>query len=119
MAHNDSTIIKASIWATPTNSGPNLEGYWGVLVTVENHGDYLIHNSPSSGTVATAASNMSSLWSKVRDIPVATNDKTIRGCMKASHGAATNYVSSALTRYLMGVTCVGTAAKIGAYLISK
>lgn len=117
MAYNQAKITKASLWSRPKQSGPNIVGHWGVVVSVEGHGDFLLHNTPESGTVATAASNMSNGWTKCCDIPV-TGMKNIRGAMIASGGAHTNYVSNALARYVMGATCVGTAASIGEYLIS-
>ena len=116
MSYNTSKITSASVWSRPKQSGPDVVGHWGVVVTVQGHGNYLLHNTPYTGTVATVASNMSSQWKKRSDIPVA-GTKTIRGAMQASHGAATNYVSSALARYVMGDTCVGTAAKIAHYLL--
>ena len=84
-----------------------------VIVNVQDHGKYLIHNTPEASSIATPANNMSSQWTSV---PVG-NGKTIRGCMLASSGAHTNYVSSALTKYIMGDTCVGTAAAIAEYLL--
>jgi hypothetical protein len=115
-SYNHATITEAIIYKRPKQSGPNMVGHWGVVVNVEGHGKYLIHNTPESGTVATPASNMSSQWTSVSSIPVG-NGKTIRGCMLASGGAHTNYVSSALDRYIMGETCVGTAAASAVYLL--
>lgn len=115
-SYNYAKITDAIIYERPKQSGPNIVGHWGVVVNVEGHGKYLIHNTPSSGTVATPASNMSSQWSCIAQIPVG-NEKTIRGCMLASGGAHTKYVSSALGRYLMGQTCVGTMAAVAEYLI--
>ena len=115
-SYNYATITEAAIYKRPKQSGPDLVGHWGVVVNVEGHGKYLIHNTPESGTVATAASDMGPKWSLVSSLPVRSN-KTIRGCMQASGGAHTNYVSSALARYIMGDTCVGTAAAIGQYLV--
>ncbi len=40
----------------------------GVVVNTDKGNSYLIHNTPSSGVVATKASNMSSNWSKGNDI---------------------------------------------------
>ncbi len=114
-SYNHATITEATIYKRPKQSGPDIVGHWGVVVNVEGHGKYLIHNTPESGTVATQA-NMSSQWTSIASIPVGSG-KTIRGCMLASGGAHTNYVSSALARYIMGDTCIGTAAAIAEYLL--
>lgn len=116
MSYNHSPITAASLWTRPKECAIDVAGHWGVVVSVQGHGDFLLHNGPSSGTVATPASNMSKHWSKITTLPV-RGSKTIRGCMQVSMGAATNYVSNALTRYVMGATCVGTAARIGEYLL--
>lgn len=115
-SYNYATITAATIYKRPKQSGPNLVGHWGVVVNVQDHGKYLIHNTPETGTIATLVSDMSSQWTGVASIPVGSG-KTIRGCMLVSHGAHTNYVSSALARYVMGDTCVGTAAAIAQYLM--
>jgi hypothetical protein len=113
-SYNHAYITEATMYKRPKQSGPNVVGHWGVVVNVEGHGKYLIHNTPESGTVATPASHMSPQWSSVVSIPVGSK-KTIRGCLLASGGAHTNYVSSTLGRYLMGQTCIGTAAAVADY----
>eukprot|EP01090_Pellita_catalonica_P017688 TRINITY_DN5402_c0_g1_i1.p1 TRINITY_DN5402_c0_g1~~TRINITY_DN5402_c0_g1_i1.p1 ORF type:complete len:118 (-),score=7.95 TRINITY_DN5402_c0_g1_i1:46-399(-) len=116
MSYNNSPIVAASIYKRPKQSGPDLVGHWGVVVDVEGHGRYLLHSTPNSGVVATAASNMSKNWEKVGTIPVKSN-KTIRSCLRASMGASTKYVSSAVARYVLSGTCVGTAARIAEHLM--
>jgi hypothetical protein len=116
MAYNHSRILSASVWSRPKQSGVDIFGHWGVVVDVEGHGSFLLHNTPESGTVATPTSNMSTLWSLRGKIPV-SGTKTIRGAMQASGGAATNYISNAIARYITGYTCVGTAARIAEYLV--
>ncbi len=115
-SYNHATITEATIYKRPKQSGPDVVGHWGVVVNVQGHGKYLIHNTPESGTVATPASNMGPQWTSVASIPIG-NGKTIRGCMSASGGAHTNYVSSPLARYIMGDTCIGTMAAVAEYLL--
>lgn len=117
MSYNHNRITAASIWTRDKLSGPNLVGHWGVVVSVEGFGNYLIHNTPSTGTIAVDARQMSSDWTSVGSFPVGSG-KTIRGCMQASGGAATKYVSSPFARYAMGMTCVGTMASVFQYLQS-
>lgn len=68
--------------------------------------------------MATPASNMSNLWVKKCNVDVKPG-KTIRDALFWSGGAHTNYVSAALVRYIMGATCVGTAAAIADYLMAE
>ena len=109
-------VKSAAVWTRDKLSGPNIVGHWGVVVST-SAGDFLIHNTPATGTVATPASSMSASWKRVGDVSV-KGVKTIRGCMRSSGGAHTKYVSKALARYLMGATCVGTSADIVQYLES-
>ena len=51
MSYNKSKITSASVWKRPKQSGPDLVGHWGVVVEVEGHGKFLLHNTPGSGTV--------------------------------------------------------------------
>lgn len=111
-----SKITAASVWTRPKLSGPDVAGHWGVVVDIEGCGKYLIHNTPDTGVVVTDAAHMSSNWKKVADVPV-KGTKTVRDALRASGGAASTYVSSALARYVMGDTCVGTAAKVAEYLL--
>ena len=117
MAYSPQLIVKsAAVWTRDKLSGPNIVGHWGVVLST-SAGDFLLHNTPATGTVATPASNMSASWKKVGNVAV-KGTKKIRDCMRASGGAHTKYVSSALTRYLMGATCVGTMAGVVSFLES-
>ena len=65
----NSEITSASIWSRPKEGSPDIVGHWGIVVK-NSAGEYLCHNMPKTGTVATPSSNMSNNWKKVVDLPI-------------------------------------------------
>jgi hypothetical protein len=61
-------IDSATIYSRPKEGSIDIVGHWGIVVhNVSGH--YLVHNMPTTGTVATPTSNISAPWKPVVNLP--------------------------------------------------
>ena len=85
----------------------------GTVVETDKGNSYLIHNTPGAGVVCTPASNMSSKWSKTREIDV-RRDATVGECLRA--GTARFPVHTPMAQYVSSGFCIGSSSNVDKYL---
>ena len=112
MGYLTDEITEAAIYTRPKQSGIDLVGHWGIVVSNKS-GRFLVHNMPKTGTVATPASDMSSKWKVDRQLEVKQN-KTIHGMFKSTGLAA--YLPQGLLKYLTQGLCTGSTMDMAGYL---
>ena len=106
MSYRNERVLSAERVDRPKQTGGPCT-HSGVVVKTDKGNSYLIHNTPSSGVVATPASNMSNKWNKTGDIPVSGN-KTVGDVMRGGYTPGTGSLGKTL-EYLGSGTCKGTA----------
>ncbi len=108
-------VTSASYYTRPKEMKLAPFNHDGVVVNTDKGNSFLIHHPGSCGsssgrnnpgvTTVTPASNMSTNWTKVRDIPVVGN-KTVQTVYNGA-GGRSNYK---IVNYLTATTCWGAAA---------
>ncbi|XWV26345.1 hypothetical protein QJ857_gp0729 [Tupanvirus soda lake] len=104
----DSTIKQAQILKRP---GEGLYGklggyHYGAQVTTDSGKKYLIHSTPTDGTVVTDC-NLSKRWSTVETITI-NNSKTVREVFQSASGRTLNK----FINYVTSGSCIGTAYSV-------